>query len=249
MKVSIITVCFNSAETIEDTILSVASQTYKNIEYIIVDGLSKDATISIIKKHEQTVYKWVSEKDKGIYDAMNKGVKLATGDIIGILNADDVFANEYVIEHVVEKFILSNSDAVYADLQYVNKKDTSKVVRYWKSGKYSYGSFLNGWMPPHPTLYLKREVYGQFGLYRLDMPSAADYEFMLRVIHLHKIKLSYLPEITVLMREGGMSNKSIIHRIKANKDDRRAWEVNNLRPKWYTLILKPLSKLSQFIIK
>lgn len=249
MKVSIITVCYNSAETIEDTIRSVASQTYKNIEYIIVDGLSKDATISIINKHEQTVGNWISEKDNGIYDAMNKGLKMATGDIIGILNADDVFANEYVIEHVVESFKQSNADAVYADLQYVKKEDTSKVIRYWKSGSYTHGAFLKGWMPPHPTLYLKSKVYEQYGLYRLDMPSAADYEFMLRVIHLHKINISYLPEITVLMREGGMSNKSIVHRLKANKDDRRAWDVNKIKPKWYTLLLKPLSKLTQFILK
>ncbi len=249
MRVSIITVCFNSAETIEDTIHSVASQTYKDIEYIIIDGMSKDATISILKKNEHNITKWISEKDNGIYDAMNKGVKMATGDIIGILNADDLFANEYVIEHVVSLFKKEQPDAVYADLQYVKKDDTSKVIRYWKSGLYKEGDFIKGWMPPHPTLYLHKKVYEQYGLYRLDMPSAADYEFMLRVIHVHKIKLSYLPEVNVLMREGGMSNKSLIHRLKANKDDRRAWYVNNITPRWYTLIFKPLSKLIQFIIK
>ncbi len=247
MKVSIITVCYNSAETIEDTIRSVASQTYKNIEYIIIDGMSKDATINIIRNNEHTISKWISEKDNGIYDAMNKGVKLATGEIVGILNADDIFANQFVIEHIVDKFINTNADAVYADLKYVQKDDTSKSIRYWKSGNYKQGAFLNGWMPPHPTIYLKRSIYERYGLYRLDMPSAADYEYMLRVIHIHRIKLTYLTETTVLMREGGLSNKSLLHRLIANKDDRRAWEVNNIKPHWYTLYLKPLSKLSQFI--
>lgn len=249
MKVSIITVCYNSAETIEDTIRCVASQTYKNIEYIIIDGMSKDATINIIKNNKHTISKWISEKDNGIYDAMNKGVKLATGEIVGILNADDIFANQFVIEHIVDKFINTNADAVYADLKYVQKDDTSKSIRYWKSGNYKQGAFLNGWMPPHPTLYLRKHVYEKFGYYRLDMPSAADYEYMLRVIHIHRIKLIYLSETTVLMREGGLSNKSLLHRLKANKDDRRAWKVNNIKPHWYTLYLKPLSKLSQFIHK
>ena len=249
MKVSIITVCYNSASTIEDTILSIANQTYQNIEYIIVDGNSKDSTVEIIKKHSGTVAKWISEKDNGIYDAMNKGVEMATGEIIGILNADDVFANNKVVENIVKYFADDSIDALYADLKYVQRDDITKVIRFWKSGEYREGKFYNGWMPPHPTLYLRKSIYQKYGNYRTDMPSAADYELMLRMIHVHKIKLAYYPEVTVLMREGGLSNRSIENRIKANRDDKRAWEVNNVSPKFYTLFMKPLSKILQFIIK
>lgn len=249
MKVSIITVCYNSASTIEDTILSVANQTHQNIEYIIIDGNSKDSTVDIIKKHSATVSKWISEKDNGIYDAMNKGIEMATGEIIGILNADDVFANNNVIENIVHYFKNDATDALYADLKYVQREDISKVIRFWKSGEYSEGKFYYGWMPPHPTLYLRKKVYLQYGNYRTDMPSAADYELMLRMIHVHKIKLVYYPQVTVLMREGGLSNRSLENRIKANRDDRRAWQVNNVNPKFYTLLMKPLSKILQFVIK
>ncbi len=249
MKISIITVCYNSAETIEDTIRSVASQNYKDVEYIIVDGLSKDNTVDIIKNHSHVVSQWISEKDKGIYDAMNKGVAMATGDIIGILNADDVYTNENVLSDVMSKFEDSTVQGVYGDLKYVQKDNLEKVIRFWKSGEYREGKFLQGWMPPHPTFYVRKNVYENCGAYRTDMPSASDYEFMLRVIHVKKIKLAYLPKVLVLMREGGVSNRSLQHRIDANKDDRRAWDVNGVKPKFYTLYLKPLSKLIQFILK
>jgi glycosyltransferase involved in cell wall biosynthesis len=249
MKVSIITVCYNSASTIEDTILSIANQTHQDIEYIIVDGNSKDATLDIIKKHSTTVSKWISEKDNGIYDAMNKGIEMASGEIIGILNADDVFANNNVVENIVKYFNDDTIDALYADLKYVQREDITKVIRFWKSGEYSEGKFFYGWMPPHPTLYLRKAVYQKYGNYRTDMPSAADYELMLRMIHVHKIKLTYYPQVTVLMREGGLSNRSLENRIKANRDDRRAWQVNNVNPKFYTLLMKPLSKILQFVIK
>lgn len=249
MKISIITVCYNSAETIEDTIRSVASQTYNDVEYIIVDGLSTDGTVGIIKKYPNIVSKWISEKDNGIYDAMNKGVGLATGDVIGILNADDVYADENVLSTVVNRFADPSVQGVYGDLKYVQKDDLKKVIRFWKSGEYSPGKFLQGWMPPHPTFYVLKSVYKRFGNYRIDMPSASDYEFMLRVIHVNNIKLSYLPQVLVLMREGGVSNRSLQHRINANKDDRRAWQVNGVQPKFYTLYLKPLSKLLQFVLK
>lgn len=249
MKISIITVCFNSAETIEDTIQSVASQSYSDIEYIVIDGMSKDNTVDIIKKYPNIVSKWISEKDKGIYDAMNKGIALATGDVIGILNADDVYTDSDVLSKVMEKFLDESVQGVYGDLKYVQKNNLQKVIRFWKSGEYTVGKFFQGWMPPHPTFYVRKSVYEKFGKYRLDMPSASDYEFMLRVIHVNNIKLSYLPQVLVLMREGGMSNKSLQHRINANRDDRRAWQVNGVQPKFYTLYLKPLSKLLQFVLK
>lgn len=249
MKCSIITVSYNAVNTIEDTINSVISQSYQDIEYIIIDGNSADGTIDIIKKYEHKISKWISEKDNGIYDAMNKGIQFASGDIIGILNADDIYADNTIVEKIIKEFYNSNADALYGDLKYVLQTDLNKTIRYWKSGSYKEGKFLMGWMPPHPTFFVKKEIYNRLGTYRLDMPTAADYELMLRFIHVNKIKLTYLPEIITIMREGGMSNKSLINRWMANRDDKRAWFVNDVKPAYYTLILKPLSKLLQFIFK
>lgn len=249
MKCTIITVSYNAVDTIESTINSVLSQDYNDIEYIIIDGNSSDGTKEIIQKYDDRITKWISEKDKGIYDAMNKGIQLASGDIIGILNADDLYAHKSVISNVVNKFIHTNAEAVYGDLKYVLKNDVDKTIRFWKSGEYKEGKFLQGWMPPHPTFFVKKNIYDQYGLYRTDMPSAADYELMLRLIHKHNIKVSYLTELITIMREGGVSNSSLMNRWKANRDDLKAWQVNNLKPNMFTLILKPLSKVIQFIMK
>ncbi len=247
MKVSIITVAFNSELTIKDTIDSVKIQDYNNIEYVIVDGLSKDNTINIINEHHKGVL--LSEKDKGIYDAMNKGIELASGDIIGILNSDDFYPDSKVISEVVEVFKKSNCQAVYADLVYVDEKVTTKIIRNWVSGKFNKNSFLFGWMPPHPTLFLRKEVYQKCGKFNLSLKSAADYELILRMLYKNQISVAYLPRVTVHMRAGGQSNKSIMNRLKANKEDRMAWEINELKPFWFTLYLKPLRKVSQFIFK
>lgn len=249
MKCTIITVSYNAADTIESTINSVLTQDYNNLEYIIIDGNSSDGTKQIIEKYCDRINKWISEKDNGIYDAMNKGIQLATGDIIGILNADDLYSNNQVITNIVNQFKNVDTDALYGDLKYVLKNDISKTIRYWKSGEYTDGKFLNGWMPPHPTFFVRKNIYNQLGLYRTDMPSAADYELMLRYIHVNKIKVVYLPELITIMREGGVSNKNLINRWKANRDDLRAWQVNNVKPSTFTLILKPLSKLLQFVFK
>ena len=248
-KVSIITVCYNSSETIEDTILSVISQTYSNIEFIIVDGLSTDNTLEVANKYEKNISKLVSEKDNGLYDAINKGVDMATGEIIAILNSDDIYEDTFVIENIVNLFEKEKLDACYADLVYVDRIDTSKVIRHWESGTYKDGMFFNGWMPPHPTFYVRKEVYNKLGKFDLQFNSAADYEIMLRFIHKHKVKLGYLPRVIVRMRVGGISNVSLINRIKANREDKKAWRVNNLKPKPYTLIFKPLSKIGQFLKK
>jgi glycosyltransferase involved in cell wall biosynthesis len=249
MKCTIITVSYNAIDTIESTINSVLSQDYNNIEYIIIDGNSSDGTKEIIHRYENRISKWISEKGNGIYDAMNKGIQLATGDIIGILNADDLYSSNDIISKVVNQITQSNADALYGDLKYVLKNDISKTIRFWKSGEYLDGKFLKGWMPPHPTFFVKKNIYNQLGLYRTDMPSAADYELMLRYIHVNKVKLTYLPELITIMREGGVSNKSLLNRWKANRDDLRAWQVNNIKPNAFTLILKPLSKLIQFVFK
>lgn len=249
MKISIITIAYNSAETIEATIQSVIAQDYTDVEYIIIDGASKDATMDVVDRYRDQVAVVVSEPDEGIYDAMNKGVARATGEIIGILNSDDFYADNTVLSNVVARFKESGAEAVYADLVYVERDNPDKVVRYWKSKPYKPGMFRKGWMPAHPTFFLKNECYRIHGTYSTELRSAADYELMLRMMEKHKISAVHLPRVLTKMRVGGQSNVSLKNRIRANKEDRRAWKMNGLTPAWYTLTVKPLSKLSQFIRK
>ena len=248
MKVSVITATFNSAATLTDTLSSVRDQTYPLVEHLIIDGGSKDNTMEIVAGFPH-VKQICSEKDRGIYDAMNKGVKRATGDIVGILNSDDFYASENVLREVVDTFQQSGCDAVYGDLQYVDKDDVSKIVRYWRSGPYQHGAFKWGWMPPHPSFFVRRALYDRFGFFNLDMETAADYELMLRMIHKEGASLQYLPNVLVKMRTGGASNASLASRLKANTDDRKAWEINGVKPYWFTLYLKPIRKITQFIFK
>jgi glycosyltransferase involved in cell wall biosynthesis len=247
LKVSIITVVYNGASTLRSCIDSVLSQDYQSIEYIVVDGNSTDGTIDLVRSYGNRIEKFVSEPDRGIYDAMNKGLKLATGDIVGILNADDFYSSREVISSIVDAMKNNMADAVYGDLEYVDAVQNDVVKRSWKSGVYKTGAFLNGWMPPHPTFFLKRSLYEQHGLFRLDMGSAADYELMLRMIHKFGIKLAYVPKVLVKMRAGGVSNSSLKNRIRANQNDRKAWEINGLKPYFFTLWLKPFRKILQFI--
>jgi glycosyltransferase len=248
-KVTIITVCYNSEKTIEDTIQSVINQDYPNIEHIIIDGLSTDNTLEIVNKYKDKITKVVSEKDKGLYEAINKGINLATGDIIANLNSDDFYIDTNVIEEVVAKMEFDKTDTLYADLYYVDATDTNKITRHWKSGDYKVGLFFKGWMPPHPTFFVKKEVYANYGKFNLAFKSAADYELMLRFIHKHQCSISYLPRVVVKMRIGGVSNSSLLNRIKANREDKKAWIINGLKPKPYTLLFKPLSKIGQFLKK
>lgn len=247
MKFSIITVTYNSAATLEQTILSVTGQSYPHIEYIIVDGRSTDGTLAIIEKYRRRIARFVSEPDKGLYDALNKGIDLATGDVVGILHSDDFYIDNKVIQKYADTFLKTSADAVYSDLYYVDKNNTGKIIRKWKSGEKKSGAFINGWMPPHPTFFVKKEAYKRFGKFNLEFRTAADYELMLRLIEKNRISISYLPEYTVKMRVGGKSNVSIQNRINANLEDRRAWQVNGLKPRFYTLFLKPLRKIFQFI--
>ncbi|NBB18340.1 glycosyltransferase [Runella sp. CRIBMP] len=249
MKVSIITVVFNGEKTIRSCIDSVLKQSYKDIEYIIIDGKSTDTTPEIVKSYGTKIAVFLSEKDAGIYDAMNKGISLATGEVIGILNADDFYHDAFVIEHIVDRLIETNAEAIYGDLIYVNADDTHRVTRYWKSGNYQRSNFLFGWMPPHPTFFLRSSSYKKFGTYRLDLGSAADYELMLRMMYKHQISVTYQPQITTVMRTGGVSNKSLDNRLKANTSDRMAWTLNGIKPYWFTLWLKPLRKVLQFVYK
>jgi len=246
LKISIITVSFNSASTIADTLKAVANQTYQGIEHIIVDGGSSDETIKIVEDFPH-VAQCISEKDEGIYFAMNKGIAMASGDVIGILNADDFYADNEVIEKIAAVFEDPAVDATYADLVFVTREDVSKVVRAWKSGPFKRSYMYNGWMPPHPTFFVRRLIYEQYGLFNTVLRSAADYELMLRFLLKHHINLSYIPQTIIKMRQGGKSTASISNRIKANMEDRKAWKMNGLKPHFFTLILKPLRKIKQFI--
>ena len=244
-KVSIITCAYNSAATIKDTLESVAGQNYSNIEHILIDGCSKDETMSIIKGFNHNI-RAISEPDKGIYDAMNKGIQIATGDIVAILNSDDYYENADVVSDIVSLFQSSGVDTIYADLQYVDPQKTDRVVRKWHSGTYHPKSFLYGWMPPHPTFFAKRDLFEQYGLYDLSMGTASDYELMLRFLVKFECSTAYLNKTIVKMRAGGASNNSIQARFKANKMDRLAWEKNGLKPYIFTTWLKPMRKIIQY---
>ncbi len=247
MKISIITITYNSAQTLEDTLKSVTSQDYPNLEYIIIDGKSKDTTLQIVDKYKSGIAKVVSEKDKGLYDALNKGIKHATGDVIGMLHSDDLYSNESVITNVMKKFAEDPSvEGVYADLVFVNRNDTNKSMRVWESGTYQEGDFLKGWMPPHPTFFVRKEVYEKFGGFNTELKLSADYELMLRLIHKNNIKLAYLPQVIVKMRMGGVSNVSFFVKLKANLEDKLAWKLNGMKPKFSTIIMKPLRKIKQY---
>ncbi|HTQ65524.1 MAG TPA: glycosyltransferase family 2 protein [Puia sp.] len=248
MKVSIITATYNSAATVNNTLSCIQFQDHPDIEHIIVDGLSSDDTLKIVNRFPH-IAKIISEKDEGIYDAMNKGIRCASGEIIGILNSDDVYTDEHVLSTIASVFENKEIDACYADLQYVRQNDSSKIVRTWKSGYFSGDSFYWGWMPPHPTFFVRRSVYEKVGLFNTMLKSAADYEMMLRILVKYKITVHYIPKVIVKMSTGGMSNVSVRNRIKANQEDRLAWKLNGLRPYFFTLYLKPLRKVSQFLIK
>lgn len=247
MKVSIITVCFNSQATIEDTIKSVVSQAYENIEYLILDGMSTDNTLDIINKYRDHIDLLLSESDGGMYDALNKGIDMTSGDIIAILNSDDIYKDSQVIQDVVDAIQKNQTDACYGDLVYVAKNDLSRVKRYWRAGAYRDNYFKAGWMPPHPSFFVKKECYDKYGKFNLGLISAADYELMLRLIHKHQIKLAYIPRVLVKMREGGLSNTSLFSRLRGNKEDRLAWKINKLKPGLLTLKFKPLRKIVQFL--
>jgi len=249
MKISIITVSLNSAATIESTLESVDRQSFSAIEHILIDGGSTDGTLDIIERYRPGVAHVISQPDHGIYDAMNKGIAMATGDVIGILNADDFYVHEQVIAMVAAAFEDESIDVCYGDLEYVDSDDTDKVFRYWKSGTYHPERFYLGWMPPHPTFFARRSLYETHGLFNLDLGSSADYELMLRFLLRYGAQAQYIPKVLVRMRTGGASNASLGNRFKANRMDRRAWRVNGLTPYPWTLFLKPLSKLGQFFIR
>lgn len=232
MKISIITVCFNSARTLGDTLQSVAAQTHPEIEHIVVDGGSRDGTLAIIDRYRQSLSKVISEPDRGVYDAMNKGIGLATGEVIGFINSDDFYADHTALSHIVETFSDSAVEACFADLVYVDQQDPNKIVRYWKSCAYRPGMFEFGWVPPHPTFFARRSVYERLGGFNLDFPLAADMELMLRFLAVHKIRSIYLPETLIKMRMGGATNQSLANVIQQNREIMAALKMHGFKASW-----------------
>lgn len=249
MKISIITATYNSSNTVKHTLDSICNQNHNDIEVIIVDGKSSDNTLEIVKTYEDRLtMKIISESDQGLYDAMNKGIKIATGEIIGILNSDDFYKNNLVLEKIATRFKNNPQiDACYADLEFVDEKNTNKVVRIWQAGEFDEKKLDNGWVIPHPTFFARKEVYEKYGIFNLDFKIAADYELILRLLKLHKIRLAYLPEIIVSMRTGGVSTKNLKQRRKGWQELKKAWKVNNLRLPKFFILRRILFKVVQYL--
>jgi glycosyltransferase involved in cell wall biosynthesis len=245
LKLSIITVTYNAEATVQQCIESVIGQNYNNVQYIIIDGASTDNTQHIINKYRKFIDTYVSEPDNGMYDAMNKGIALADGDIIGILNADDYFADANVLANVAQAFYESKREIVYGNIDYIDKK--GKVLRKWRSGQYHEGLFNWGWMPPHPAFYALRKLFDKHNVYSLHYGTAADYELMLRLVHRNKAETYYLDRLCVKMLTGGRSNQSLRHRFEAWKNDYKAMKDNNVRFPSIAVMLKPIRKMFQYV--
>ena len=249
MKVSIITAVFNNAAMIEHCINSIRKQTYADIEHILVDGGSTDGTIQIINKYKNSKTRVTSEPDNGLYDAMNKGIMRSTGDIIGVLNSDDFYPDDSVIEKVVRTMSEQHVESCYGDAIYVERDNVDKIVRYWKSSKYSRKKFNLGWMPQHGTFYVRKNIYTKYGLFRTDFPVAADYELMLRFLYKHKIRTTYVPEILLKIRVGGVSQPGIVNTSKLAIENYRACKINGLKLPLLVCFLKRLLKIPQYIMR
>jgi glycosyltransferase involved in cell wall biosynthesis len=246
MKISIITVCYNSADTIADTLRSIAQQTYPNIEYIIIDGGSTDGTLDIIKQYEKHVSVLVSEPDKGIYDAMNKGWKRATGDVVAFLNSDDCYMHKNVLSEVAEIMSNPDIDACHGDLIYVDRVDTNKIIRYWQGHEHRAGDCLKGWMPAHPTFFARRSLFERCGGFDTRYRKQADFELAVRWFEIHKIRSRYVPKIWTRMRTGGASNNSLRNIIKGNLESYHACKALGFNVTPFFIVRKILSRFPQY---
>jgi glycosyltransferase involved in cell wall biosynthesis len=247
MKVSIITVCYNSEKYISSCIDSVLNQVYNNIEYIVIDGNSSDRTTDIIRSYKDKISIYISEPDNGIYDAMNKGIRLSTGEIIGILNSDDYFANNQVIGKVVEAFKNENIDAIYGDVRFINPDNPEKTIRYYSSKNFKFSSFKYGIMPAHPSFYIKRIFFEKFGYYRTDYKIASDFELMLRFFSHREMKLKYIPMTFVTMRKGGVSTRNFFSQIILNREILKACLANNIKTNVFKIYSKYASKIFELM--
>jgi glycosyltransferase involved in cell wall biosynthesis len=248
LHISVITAVFNRAATLGDSLRSVHSQRWPDVEHIVIDGGSTDGSLAILDQHKSRIARIVSEPDGGLYDALNKGIRHASGDVIGFMHADDEFATPHALAHVAAAFADPDVGAVYGDLVYVKKNDVSRVVRYWRAGQYQRTQLTQGWMPPHPTFYVRREVYSRFGGFDTRYRIAADYENMLRILWRGRIKAAYIPEVLVRMRVGGISNMSIFNILHKSREDYAAMRENGIGG-LQALLLKNVTKLPQFVTR
>jgi glycosyltransferase len=246
LTVSVITACFNSQATIGEAIATLRKQSWPAIEHVVIDGGSKDDTVIIAKETLGEDDVLVSEPDWGIYDALNKGIRYANGDVVGFLHSDDLYAHKEVLSRIAERFQDPSVGAVYGDLEYVNAADPEKVIRHWKSGTFSSAKLKRGWMPPHPTFFMRREFYRELGGFDLAYRIAGDYDAMLRYLRSERVKVAYLPEVLVKMRVGGASNGSLKQILRKSREDILAMRKNAINP-WVALPCKNLSKLPQFV--
>jgi len=252
VKVSIITVSYNSAKTIRHTIESVLNQKYENIEYIVVDGYSRDETVKILSDCEPLFmkkameFRWISEKDDGIYDAINKGIRMATGDVVGILNSDDYFQDDRVVGDIVEAFMKNDVDCIHGNLIYINPND-GRITRRWISREFSSGLFEKSWTPAHPTFYCKREVYNKYGLYKTDYRIAADVELMYRFLEINRVRSKFIDRKMVVMRQGGISNRGLRSTITITKEMRRAFRENGQHLNLLKYLFFKVGKLRELV--
>lgn len=249
MKVSIITVTYNAAATIRDTIESVLAQDYPNIEHIIIDGASKDNTAEIVQSYGDRIARFVSEPDRGMYDGMNKGIKLATGDAIAILNADDVYLNSHVISTIVEHFQQQQVDSVFADLVYVKHDEPDKIVRYYSSAHFHPDKFAYGWMPAHPTFVVKRWAFDRYGFFKTDYKIAADYELLIRFLAIHQMSYHYIPQVLVKMRTGGASTANLSSNWILNREIVRGCLENGIQTNMTKVLSKYFVKVFQLVAR
>ena len=249
LTASVVTVVYNNADTIGDTIRAVLDQTHPNIEYVIIDGGSDDGTQEIVEGFGDKIDYFVSEPDEGIYDAMNKGIRAATGDVVHILNSDDFYADSTVVERMMNVFEQRDVDCVHGDVAYVDWDDTDRVIRYWRAGDFTPRKFRWGWMPPHQSFFVRRELYEKYGVFDQDLDISADYELILRFLYHHDVKSAYVPALVTKARVGGHSNESLMQRLKGHLQCHRAWLMNGKLPNPVTLAMKPLSKLPQYFAK
>lgn len=246
LKISVITVVFNRCDTIEDALRSVASQSYGDVEHIVVDGGSSDGTMDVLNASRDKIDVLLSEPDRGIYDALNKGISLATGDVVGFLHADDVFADAGVLSRIAGAFANEAVGATYGDLVYVHAGDMARVIRHWSAGHFSKPKLTWGWMPPHPTFYVRRSIYAEFGGFDLRYRIAADYDTMLRFLGRGEVQTAYIPEVLVKMRLGGVSNRSLANILQKSREDYLALRRNGVGGLG-ALVWKNLSKVGQFL--
>ena len=248
MKISIVTACYNSVGTLGDTLRTIQMQTHKDIEHIVIDGGSTDGTLELLEKNRQHIAYLTSEPDKGLYDAMNKGIAKATGDVIGLLNSDDLFANENVLSRVAQALSDESVDACYGDLVYVAQDDIQKIMRYWKSCDYNPALLAKGFVPAHPTFYVRKKVHDMYGIYfNTNYKLAADYEVLLRLLFTHKINVAYIPDVMIKMRLGGTTNKSFQNIINQNKEILHALKRHQCPVAWPSFMMhKVIDRVKQY---